>query len=1251
MDSFLIREDVVHPEVRAHINSLVSALGGFNDEDDGTYYRLGDDALDVLRDIKKWIRFYDEKTNRMDVARCLADANLVSGDLMPILALWTENSTDDRYKSRIALACYELLAPLTWPIEKNKETMTVNHHRHVPVLELAQLKYKRDIINFDKARLLHTAVRVALPSMAIPIGDRVQRDVGIIKLMLYFLRNIAMISPPPGVKFEGDESQISRSATIDAFSYQDIFYTILTLASNMGEEFKTEDMVVMEIIFHIIKRVDVKKLFLNEQELQKAKNHELAAAMKKEATMLRSYNRKAPTRHSRFGTMLWVQKSDGKVSSLSGQEALADVTARERKMDESKTFRPPRRAAKEEMEPKDLGPPIVLTVRANNQLRDFVQEFLDSGLNPLFQQARKTLERQGTEVTQHHAQQFFYTVAWFLEAERTRQKSRKGQTSSPDEQVNSFQLVATVLNQEMFILLKRHLTRSYTDGDWRELNAVMRCFTQILLTIQEMFASENEEDQEIAENALSRIFYEDATHDAIVDIVRSYKDQGFDYLDACTELVHTYVRVLGAYSKENVDMQVRSKRRTKRKKKTQPNADAEGGEDAVPNGGDESEDDQAEAEKTAQERKFDFAKFANRFVPQGVVDTFVKFTKYYRDLDESQLKRAHRYFYRLAFKQEMSVMLFRVDIIHLLYNMIKGPESLDKNLGIYKEWEELVKQIIRRCTKKIEERPALIIELLFSKINATAYYLEYGYYKQTLSTSSAKPAAELEFKRIDLVLAEQIAVAVSLLLDKNEQGHIDWVKSQLSACIKERTAWESAEKANLMVEGSDGTMTLQDGWENAMKEPEPYIFGAGDDAQKTAVFKNPRLRLLMKVVGFERMSQALEEEIDSAWVIPPRHSAADLEEYKDLITKAEFSPPMFEDGETAEQQVRRKTAPRKKVVYDDDDDDDNADDFVDDGDDPLFPKNLPNKRLVGPDQDRPTKKRRIRRKQDVSGDEDDLPSEEENEMRARKARERRKRELAKQRKIKSALYVSPSDDESDAEGDADFFRREEEIRQRVSKALAFAPTDISQLQESAVPSAAIDETIRRLMAESDDDNAGQKSSDGEDEDVVESSTSRAKPTSRKRKSDALLVDTDGADDEETSSPPAEKTAPARKKTRGGFLIDSSDEEDEDEDMGENQPPSPEHVTDDDEKNGEEDEDDSDGDEMQTDDTPLSSNPKGRHQGEESVEDVLPLRERDINAAPTQPDLDEDGDEDDVPVVAKRRPRMKAGFLMDDSDDE
>lgn len=68
---------------------------------------LGDDALSCLRDIKRWLKLYDEKFNRMDVARCLGEANLVNGDLIQILSLWWNEGQQSKYMSRIALACGE----------------------------------------------------------------------------------------------------------------------------------------------------------------------------------------------------------------------------------------------------------------------------------------------------------------------------------------------------------------------------------------------------------------------------------------------------------------------------------------------------------------------------------------------------------------------------------------------------------------------------------------------------------------------------------------------------------------------------------------------------------------------------------------------------------------------------------------------------------------------------------------------------------------------------------------------------------------------------------------------------------------------------------------------------------------------------------------------------------------------------------------------------------------------------------------
>jgi replication fork protection complex subunit Tof1/Swi1 len=748
--------------------------------------------------LKKWLKLYDEKANRLDVARCLAESNLVGGDLLQILAAWPENAMEDRLKSKIALSCLELLVPLTWPLEKDAQQMTVNHHRHIPYLQIAQLGYKRSIINFDGARILHTAVRCALPSMAEAIGDRSTRDEGIIKLLLYFLRNIAMIMPPPNVQYDGDEAEISRSATIDAFNYQDIFHVLLTISSTMGEDFNTQDVVVLDILFHLIKGVDIEKLFLDDAKANNSNVDELVRLRKKEAAMLRSYQTNAPTRHNRFGTMVWMQREDAKMTTISGQAALLDGTRTLAKMDSTKQYKPPRRALKGETGPLDFDTPVTLTVPASKQLRAFVEDFLDSGFNPLFNHLRKAIDREAPRVLEYHSKQFFYMISWFLEAERQRRKAKKSpkpSKSTVPEEVDSFSLVASVLNQEMFVTLNRAMDSTLENKLWHDLSAAMKCFTQILLTVQDMSDSPLEEDQEIAENILNRMFYEETTHDRIATITRTYRDQGFGYLDSCTELAHNYLRILEQYSKQNVDLQVRSRRRIRRKKQATRSAGDQPDDDIIDESGAE---DEMRAEIVSRERKFDFKRFAARFLTQGCINTFVTFTAYFNDLKPAQLKRSHRFFYRVAFKQEMSVMLFRVDIIALLYKMIKGPEGLDPQASCFKEWDELVKQILKKCTRKIQERPELVVEMLFSKINSTAHYLEYGYEKQTVA-SKPRGAAELEV-RGGKGWEEQVSIVVGALLDKNEAEHLEWIKSQLSSAETERRSWEGANLALRSVE-------------------------------------------------------------------------------------------------------------------------------------------------------------------------------------------------------------------------------------------------------------------------------------------------------------------------------------------------------------------------------------------------------------------------------------------------------------------
>jgi len=372
-------------------------------------------------------------------------------------------------------------------------------------------------------------------------------------------------------------------------------------------------------------------------------------------------------------------------------------------------------------------------------------------------------------------------------------KERAADPKSPEvlsAEDESYGLVAEVMNQETFILLNRFMQKSQDEKAWRDLNAGLKCFTQILLTVHEMSESALEEDQEIAENIQNRIFYEESTHDRIVMILRSYKDQGFGYLDAVTELSHVFLRMLERYAKQNVDMQIRSKRRARKIKKKK--AEKQGGDGEEEGNASETEDLQ-QAQKTVSERKFDFTRFAAKFVNQASVNTFVAFAKYFSDLDTEQLKRAHRFFHRVAFKMELGVLLCRVDILQLFNKMMKGPGGLDPESPAYREWDDFIKHFFRQVVKRVQERPELVVEMLFSKIPATIFFLEHGFDKE-VNTRAPRAPAELEVKP-GMELPDQIGVAVGVLVNQSKSDHLRWVRDVLTSAAEERKAWEEAAEA------------------------------------------------------------------------------------------------------------------------------------------------------------------------------------------------------------------------------------------------------------------------------------------------------------------------------------------------------------------------------------------------------------------------------------------------------------------------
>lgn len=335
---------------------------------------------------------------------------------------------------------------------------------------------------------------------------------------------------------------------------------------------------------------------------------------------------------------------------------------------------------------------------------------------------------------------------------------------------------------------------------------------------------------------------------------------------------------------------------------------------------------------------------------------------------------------------------------------------------------------------------------------------------------------------------------------------------------------------------------------------------ADNSARKIAMFKDGHLRLLMTLIGFQRTSE--EDDPEGSWVIPSALSADQLKQSLDLVKKFEFSPPVFDDGQEAGDFIRRKSAgstSRRKAVFDDEDDgiDNDTEEEL------LFPAGGPT--MKKSDAFEALKKNRRRRRKE--GSEDPGTNSLTDEQLKARAEARKQKELEKNRKIKSELYVHDSDEEPDDERDRLFFEQEEKLRERskiaimkellgVGKEWGSGPAAQGRSKKrhsSAISIGSDDEDARSSSLR---DNELEESDEGESATdtpmssphnrssqvkrrklASEEPTSLDQSTTEEILKDGATVIAENTDDEDVAV-----VRPVRQRVRAGFIVESSDEE-------------------------------------------------------------------------------------------------------------
>lgn len=1042
----------VDPVIKAHITQLISALGGPDITDEKRPYVLGDEALACLRDLKKWIKMHDEEMDRWDIARAISETTLVTFDLIEILTAWEidcESGKNSKMSDRIALASLELLVPLTWPLVLNKESKN-NHYRHAPYLNQARLKYKRAILSHPKNKMLRAIIRLAIPVLKLDKQDRTKRDDGILKLVLFFFRNILAIEAE-GKDRELVEEDISRSSTIQKYDEQNVVQFLVTISAQIGTLFTEHEVAVMECMFYLLRGLTPESLFPipeskdkeEEREQQKApepshkpSTTDLKDILRAEKGM-KSAARKNSHRHSRFGTMISMVNPDGSRYAVSGVEGVLGADSGWSKIDANKKWSKPggRRIDKYELAWNQKVP---LSRDSNAIVKTFVSKVLSSGFNLICKAVRRLIQNDNERATIENQMQFLYVVAFFLESERQQHEIEKIETGKESD----YGLVAESLNQEMFIVVMKLMRECSEKGPTQNMGVVyasMACFLQILLVVNEMSRSNGStEDQEIAENMKERLFYEEAYLSLLASLPRLAVRQSQVFLTKCVELTHVLLKMLEVYTKQHTEVYVRSKRQKKKD------------EDAT----DEYEegfDEEKGAKHVTTERKFVFAKFERKFINSETLSAYKRYLSVYNELSSKELMHGLWFIHRLFSNHpDTRAHFFSLDFMRLLQRLCDDKTGVSKAFKVRKEIDRFMSYYVDKLRKALEKTPSLYVELLFNKMNETVFYLEHGHDPVRANKKSQPTVAQTwEFTEGMFTDEQKHGIAIATLIDDGKSELVEWLIDAMQKIVDKREA---------------GTV-----------EDEKLINDDKDKINHTK--RDGKFRLLLTTLGWTVPQSMTEDTIMSRYVEMER-----LELGLQYLKKYLFEP--FEIPDTTLNENNNNTAS-------------SAGDLL---------RREP-RAASKPKKTTRKRKQKKRLEQDEDGDINMINDQDE------KPRKKKTRKIELQKHFKSADFIGSDDDLSDEERDKDFFERESKLREKIDHSMKTGADIIPNSKEDEFWSRPVDDDKVPEIEEATQENKENENEDSlfvggdgpsEDEEIIQ-------PHKRVKRS--IAIDSDDDDEE------------------------------------------------------------------------------------------------------------------------------------------
>ncbi|WVQ81137.1 hypothetical protein IAT38_003259 [Cryptococcus sp. DSM 104549] len=903
------------------VQTLVNALGGYEDVETSpgrfeTIYRPGDSVLAVLKDLKKLWRKDDEDDERT-VARCMIKAGLMK----ELIAILVECSDRGDWGRKVALVACDLIAALTWPIDVAQELKEMEDEPNVisdyASLLRAQVHYKALFLQTPKP--LRCLLALMVPCLAKP--KKTEKDQRIISLGLHIVRNLLAVKnvvaegSANGEREEFGHLQSSLICQLNELTYLQLFLTIASYSDK--NEFNSYNVLVLDILYLIFRSIKVQDLVQDQKRVPMASLEKLLESERKDKAIR---SRHQATRHSRFGTTITVKAAEQRII-LHGQNAIGEDPGRILDQVKKKHVAKTRRM-------DDLTQYISLSPEAMTMLQDFSQAFLESCFNIFFESVMKDIRMERPKIRPSDNVRTFYLARFFIEYLLALRHKYEDQPQKRDGLPLALVAEIAEMDSVKWLFSRLRFTMDEKPPAWTELQACVDCFTQILLLIDEMSISPNEEDLEVAEILQHQLYYNGDILDSALSVVTKYKDQSVGYLDSVVHFAYVLLRMLEKYSKTQTFMYVR-KRRTARKKRKAVDGPEEGAAPIPEEYGNEEEEIDLEREKDTPsyaEHKFTFQSFEKRFAQESVVKTLLTYLERYREFEGAEeLKRVVGLMHRQVVKTQAESLYYSPTTFMLFQRILDDQHALPQNPAS-KDLITLINFILRKYFKRVSQDPFVIVQTLTNKGRGKTKGSgggdsDDGMGGQKKRIKEKMGPAELQFKKNKkLTWSEQMGVLIAIFLNEEKEDLIQWIISCLEIALAAR------EEVVLAV---DGGVDVDEDQEDEVGTRRPRNFGGPSDEaiakfaqydlepetdeQREMVNQNPHFRLMLKHLSFD--FPPVDEDAPgprgpTEWFLPSSITPSDITTSLGALKQFLLEPPSLEDDPKTLIQKRR--APRRR---------------------------------------------------------------------------------------------------------------------------------------------------------------------------------------------------------------------------------------------------------------------------------------------------------------------------------------------------